>query len=122
MTISASNTALSHPPIADELTLVPREGHGLESSTGSWSPQSTNLGAELPALVVELARRGVRVTRVSYNPELWDVTPRKVSVEGRVVKLGWFRSMDPHALQLTGTASELVDLVAVIPERSPAHS
>jgi hypothetical protein len=59
---------------------------------------------------------------VSYNPELWDEAPRKIAVGGRVVKLGWFRTMDQHALRLTGGGNECVDLTAVVPRSTQAVS
>ncbi|HEX2299590.1 MAG TPA: DUF5994 family protein, partial [Pseudonocardiaceae bacterium] len=35
---------------------------------GAWWPRTRDLTQELPALVEELDRRGIRVARVAYNP------------------------------------------------------
>lgn len=84
---------------------------------GSWWPWTRNLAEELPALIVELHGRGTRVSRVLYNPATWDDVPsRKLSADGRVVRVGWFRSMDPHVLMLTSSAgADRMDLLIVPP-------
>src|SRR3954454_11492721 len=62
---------------------------------GAWWPRTRGLSEELPGLVEELARRGVRVTRVAYNPDAWETAPRRIAADGRSIRLGWFRSIDP---------------------------
>jgi hypothetical protein len=77
---------------------------------GTWAPGSASLNAELPALVAELHRRGIRIVRVAFNPTRWDPAPRTVPADGRVVHLGLFHSLTPNLLILQGTAGERVDL------------
>lgn len=84
---------------------------------GAWWPRSRSLGTELPALITELRQRGVRVSRVTYHPDSWDTASRRLDADGRVIRLGWFRSLDPHLLNLTtgeGGRSRL-DLLVVPP-------
>src|SRR5205085_1631231 len=38
---------------------------------GAWWPRTRSLSDELPGLVEELERRGIRVTRAAYNPDTW---------------------------------------------------
>jgi hypothetical protein len=88
---------------------------------GAWWPHSTSLTNELPALITDLHRRGVRVTRVTYHPQAWHTAPRRLDADGRVIRLGWFRSMDPHLLNLTRDGgSARVDLLVVPPDTSEA--
>ena len=91
------------------------------SVDGAWWPRTADLAEELPGLVAELHRRGIRVTRVAYNPGAWAPVDRRLQTDGRTIRLGWFRSLDPHLLNLTGDeARGRVDLVTVPPESSPS--
>ena len=85
---------------------------------GAWWPRSRNLAEELPALIVELRERGTRVSRVLYNPATWDSPPaRKLATDGRVIRVGWFRSMDPHVLTVTTSGgADRLDLLIVPPD------
>ncbi len=89
---------------------------------GAWWPRSLDLAEELPALISELRSRGTRMSRVLYNPTTWEsMPPRKVSADGRIIKVGWFRSMDPHLLTLTSVGGlDRYDLLIVPPSASPA--
>jgi len=86
---------------------------------GAWWPRTVSLGDELPGLVQELHRRGIRVTRVAYNPDSWEAAPRRLAADGRTIRLGWFRSIDPQLLDLTGDLRRgRLDLLVVPPETS----
>jgi hypothetical protein len=91
---------------------------------GAWWPRSRNLVDQLPALITELGIRGARVSRVLYNPLTWDgLAPRKLGADGRIIRLGWFRSMDPHLLTLTATGGlDRYDLLIVPPDATPANA
>jgi hypothetical protein len=87
---------------------------------GAWSLRTRNLG-ELPALVTELHSRGIRATRVAYDPAGWDPAPRCLDADSRVIRLGWFRSVDPQMLDLTGDLERgRVDLLVVPPDTPKA--
>ena len=74
-----------------------------------------------PSLVQELHRRGVRVTRVAYNPDAWETAPQRLAADGRTIRLGWFRSIDPQLLDLTGdTTRGRLDLLVVPPDTAAA--
>ncbi|MEU7341628.1 DUF5994 family protein [Streptomyces sp. NPDC007074] len=84
---------------------------------GAWWPHSRDLTAELPALVALLDPLWGRITRVTVNPALWPVIPRKVPVQGHVVKVGWFEAeQDPHALLLLSYTAGRWDVLVVPPE------
>jgi hypothetical protein len=84
---------------------------------GGWFPRSRDLAVEVPELVAELDRRGVRVERFTYPLDPWLPAPRKLVVSGRVVRTGGFRSMDPQVVCLTWDGGRRrADLLVVPPE------
>jgi hypothetical protein len=84
---------------------------------GAWWPRTRDLTHELPALVEELQRRGIRVTRVAYNPDLWEPAPRRLEADGRTIRLGWFRNLDRQLLNMTGDLSRgRLDFLVVPPD------
>ena len=90
-------------------------GSGNAAFDGAWFPRSRDLAVEVPELIAELDRRGVRVERFTYALDAWDPAPRKLVVLGRTVRTGGFRSMDPHIACLTW-ANRRADLLVVPPE------
>jgi Family of unknown function (DUF5994) len=88
---------------------------------GAWWPRTRNLAHELTPLVEELHRRGLKVTRVAYNPDLWEPTTRRLEADGRAIRLGWFRSIDRQLLNLTGDAARgRLDLLIIPPDTTTA--
>jgi Family of unknown function (DUF5994) len=88
---------------------------------GAWWPRTGRLSEELPGLVEELDRRGIRVRRVAYNPDAWETAPRRMAADGRTLRLGWFRSIDPQLLDLTGDENRgRIDLLVVPPDTAEA--
>ena len=84
---------------------------------GAWWPRRRDLSAELPELIAALAKRGVRVERFTYSLRAWDAVPRKIVVNGRTVRTGGFRSMDPMVVCLTWAGGDRrADLLVVPPE------
>ncbi|SNX62724.1 hypothetical protein SAMN06272735_4511 [Streptomyces sp. TLI_55] len=84
---------------------------------GAWWPRSRDLPQELPPLAGVLEPLWGRITRIAVNPRYWPILPRRIFVNGRVVKVGWFTSeLDPHKiLLLSGTAGPW-DLLVIPPE------
>src|SRR3712207_9264727 len=70
-------------------------GTGDSAFDGAWFPRSRDLAVEVPELIAELDRRGVRVERFTYAMDAWQPAPRKLLVGDRPVRTGAFRSMDP---------------------------
>jgi hypothetical protein len=88
---------------------------------GAWWPRTRDLTQELPALVEELHRRGIRVTRVAFNPDAWEPGPRRLHADGRTIRLGWFRNLDRQLLNMTGDPSRgRLDLLVVPPDTTAA--
>jgi hypothetical protein len=91
-----------------------------EPWTGGWWPRSRDLDAELPGLVAGLDSSLGPITRVALNLDAWDTAPRRVAVEGRRVRVGWFRHMDAHTIGVTRAAQDRVVLLVVPPEATSA--
>jgi len=92
-------------------------GDGSSPFDGAWFPRTRDLAAELPELIAELERRGVRVERFTYPLDAWSPVPRKIAVSDRVVRTGGFRSMDPGVVCLTWDGgTRRADLLVVPPE------
>ena len=92
-------------------------GSGDSPFDGGWFPRSDDLAVELPELIAELERRGVRIERFTYSLEAWEPAPRKLVLRDRVVRTGGFRSMDPGVVCLSWAGGQRVaDLLVVPPE------
>ncbi|MFD7933005.1 DUF5994 family protein [Streptomyces sp. NPDC059755] len=90
---------------------------------GAWWPRSRDLAAELPSLTAVLEPQWGRITRVTVNPTHWPVVPRKVTVAGHVVNVGWFLSeQDPHELLLLSYRLGRWNLLVVPPLTDPASA
>lgn len=112
-----ATTAAPHGagPDAERLELLDAEPGRPTTLDGAWWPRTSDLAESTPALVSALRGRGVRITRIAYNPAAWDSTLHKVPADDRLIRLGWFRSMDQHLISLTGSDGERVDLLVVPP-------
>ena len=92
-------------------------GSGASPFDGGWFPRGNDLRVELPELIAELDRRGVRVERFTYALDAWLPVPRKLVVQGRIIRTGGFRSMDSHVVCLTwGEGTRRADLLVVPPD------
>ena len=114
-------TTVTPLPAADStstLHLDSAPGRLPSTITGAWAPLTSSLAAEIPELVEELHREGIRIVRIAYNPTRWETAPRAVPADGRTVHLGLFRTLAPDLLILQGTRGERVDLT-VPPRAAP---
>src|SRR5690606_6542770 len=81
---------------------------------GVWWPHSRDLAAELPALVAALGARGFATGRVAYSRQSWDGVLKRLLVAGHVIRLGWFRTIDPNSVSMTSRdGRKRVDLLVV---------
>ena len=87
---------------------------------GAWWPRSRATVTELTNLITALDGRQVPVIRIMLNADAWDEQPRRISVAGRTVRLGWFHTLDADLLiAITGT-DQRVDLLVIPPDTSTA--
>lgn len=106
------------PPPA-RLRLDRRLGHR-GAVDGGWWPRSRDAGVELPALVAALdAWLGTVTRRVSIHVNSWDNIPRRLRVGGRIVRVSWFRSMDPHGLSVATDRGDPIELLVVPADTAP---
>lgn len=90
---------------------------------GAWWPRSRDLTTELPDLLAALAARQGRIARVTYNLTRWEAGTRRLTVDGRVVRLEGFRSQHPDTVTVAGWDRWRLTLLVVPPEatRSAGH-
>ena len=99
------------------VSLRAEAGDGSSAFDGAWFPRTRDLAVELPELIAELDRRGLRIERFTYPLGAWAPVDRKIVVQGRVVRTGGFRSMDPGVVCLTWAGGmRRADLLVVPPE------
>jgi hypothetical protein len=92
-------------------------GDGRSPFDGAWFPRSRDLAVEVPELIAEFDRRGIRVERFTYALEAWEPLPRKLLVGDRPVRTGGFRSMDPLVVCLSWDGgARRADLLVIPPE------
>ncbi|WP_239014828.1 DUF5994 family protein [Streptomyces sp. CdTB01] len=112
--------ALPHPePVANPAArlALKRDGASRGLLDGAWWPRSRDLLSELPALTDVLDPLWGRITRIAVNPKYWPVIPRRVPVDGHLVKVGWFTpEIDPHKLLLLSYGTGRWDLLIIPPE------
>ena len=89
---------------------------GTGAVDGGWWPRSRDPDAELPDLIAGLESSLGPVTRVALNLDAWDTAPRRVAVDGRRVRVGWFRQMDPDMIGVTRAGQDRVALLVVPPQ------
>ena len=89
---------------------------------GAWWPRSQSTVTELTNLILTLDDRQVPAARIMLNPQSWDEHPRRISVAGRAVRLGWFSTLDANLLIATTAADRRVDLLVVPPGASAASA
>jgi hypothetical protein len=89
---------------------------------GAWWPRSRATVTELTNLITVLDDRQIPVSRIMLNPGAWDEHPRRISVAGRTVRLGWFTTLDTNLLIATTGTDQRVDLLVVPPDTAPASA
>jgi hypothetical protein len=114
---SASSDPTTAPPTRPGLRLqLDPTMAGTGALDGGWWPRSRDPDAELPDLIAGLEPSLGPITRVALNLDAWDQAPRRVAVDGRRIRVGWFRNMDPHMIGVTRAFQDRVALLVVPPE------
>jgi hypothetical protein len=93
---------------------------GTGAVDGGWWPHSRDPDAELPGLIASLDSSLGPITRVALNLDAWDSAPRRVAVDSRRVRVGWFRQIDAHTIGLTRASQDRVVLLMVPPQATTA--
>ena len=82
---------------------------------GGWWPRSTDPVAELPGLVLAIDALHGPITELVLSAGGWDSHPRRLGVNGRVLRLGYFSSQPPSLLTAFCANGDRVDLLVVAP-------
>jgi hypothetical protein len=82
---------------------------------GGWWPRSADPAVELPGLVVVLSERYGAIRQMMLNRGSWDAWPRRLAVGTRIVRIGWFASVDPALAIATTDRGDQLDLLVVPP-------
>ncbi|UWP85451.1 DUF5994 family protein [Dactylosporangium fulvum] len=87
---------------------------------GGWWPRSRDPVAELPGLILALNERYGPIRQLMLNSGTWDGHFRRLAVGTRVVRVGWFSTVDPGMLIATTERGDQIDLLVVPPEATAA--
>jgi len=86
----------------------------------AWWPRSRDLEVELPGLLDVLWTAAREVDRISYPIHSWLPVPRRLTIEGRRVRLGGFAHQDPSMISLRDAwGAERIDILVIPPEAEP---
>jgi hypothetical protein len=116
---TAPLSARPPPPGSRRLQLDPTMA-GTRAVDGGWWPRSRDPDAELPGLIAGLDASVGPITRIALNLDAWDTAPRRVAVDGRRVRVGWFRHMDAHTIGLTRAGQDRMVLLVIPPQTTTA--
>jgi hypothetical protein len=84
---------------------------------GVWWPRGRNITVELAALLPAAdSYLGAPLIRVSSNTQAWDHHPRRLYAGSRLIRVGWFNSIDPATVEIGATSTERITLCVVPPE------
>ena len=87
----------------------------------AWWPRSRDLTTEVPPLLDVLWTAAREITRITYNIAAWDPAPRRMRIEGRLVRLGGFTTSDPVTVRLSDAGgAERIDILVIAPTTDAA--
>lgn len=87
-----------------------------EHIDGAWWPCSTDLVAELPALLSTLTQRLGQIVMVGYVRNGWTHTPPEVEIAGQTIELLAFDSAEPASVILVGHDGRHLTLRVISPQ------
>ncbi|CAM3528307.1 DUF5994 domain-containing protein [Kibdelosporangium persicum] len=82
---------------------------------GGWWPRSMDPMAEFPAMIAGVTDRVGPVSRVDYNMDAWGDAPRRIVIDGEMVRLEGIRSLDPRTVLVSGEGWQRATLLVVPP-------
>ena len=86
---------------------------------GAWWPRGTDLAAELPDLLTELAIQLGLINRVLYRLGEWTVNDRKVVINDHVIRLDGYRLQPPTTVEVQGADRGRIVLLVIPPSTDP---
>jgi len=107
------------PPVTEPRLRLKPPARATGHVDGAWWPRTSDLAAELPALLAALTGRLGRVDRVTYHLGDWPDPVRRVTFDDSVVRLEGFRSQPSGSLTVIGWDRHRITLLVVPPETTP---
>lgn len=89
---------------------------------GMWRAHSRDLTDELPRLIAAMNQQGIPVFRVSYHLASWNPAPHRLTIGGRVIRLGGYRTMHPDQLSTVDIAGGHRTSLRVVPAGTEART
>ena len=91
---------------------------------GTWWPRTRDAATELGGVLAEVGdHMGGAVDRVSLNIDAWDADqPQRLRAGDRLVRLGWFRTIDPTTITLGRGRNPRLPLRVIPPELDPGEA
>jgi hypothetical protein len=106
------------PSTARSRVAVKPHGSARGQLDGGWWPTSDDLAAEAPALAGSLWEQVGAVSRISYHLDGWPATRRKLTSNGRLIRLEGFYSMERNTVVVIGADARRVTLL-LVPHGTP---
>jgi hypothetical protein len=122
MSLTTQRRSIALPTAAPSTPRLRLEPTGTRRTLldGGWWPRSTDPVAELPGLVLSIDAIRGRVTGLVLSAAGWTEHPRRLAVNDRVLRLGFFASQSPMLLTaLCGYNGERIDLLVIPPTTPP---
>lgn len=89
-----------------------------DNEIGTWQPETRDAQAEVPALLAALPSALGRIRRLSLSLDGWvGAHPSRIRVDGVVVRLGWFHTLQPDVVTLAGSSPRRSRLRLLAPDR-----
>lgn len=102
------------PAEQSRLRLKPSDSTGGHVD-GAWWPRSTNPVVEFPALVRALHAQLGAISRISFNLDVWEPVPHRMTVDGRRVGVDGYRTFQPNTVRLTAQDGRRMSLLVIPP-------
>ncbi|HWG99454.1 MAG TPA: DUF5994 family protein [Pilimelia sp.] len=88
---------------------------------GGWWPRSTDPVAELPGLILAIDTLREPISHLVLAADGWDSHPRRLAMNARVLRLGYFASQPASLLTALCANGDRVDLL-VVPANTAANT
>jgi hypothetical protein len=89
---------------------------------GAWWPHSDDLVAEVPDLVAVLSVRLGPIDRVIYHLEEWQPAPRRMTIDGRAIRLAGYHRQPKDTIEVQGVDRKRLILAVVPPTSDDAQA
>jgi hypothetical protein len=107
------------PENTPRLRLKPKAPGTTGYVDGAWWPHSNDLLRELPDLLAVLSVRLGAIDRVIYNLTEWATAPKKLPIDGHMVRLAGYYRQPVNTIELLGASGKQVVLLVIPPETDP---